>query len=202
LYQQNRFKEYQTDKKRPLFMKKEIALLITLCLCVLSMAASAQVVNGSFDGDFGWRSHVPGSGSVGFSGGQLRVHGSDEVSGPVTVYASQNIMLSAPGTLVFQLVSYESNDSGDYDFPVLVLNGQVRKLYSNGAVEGYDTPGRLIANNCMTHNTITFIIKLERGTHNIGFGVHSLDGYYGSGTAVFDNVAFVPDQVSASITTK
>lgn len=160
------------------------------------------IENGTFDSNKGWFYHVVGNGKVEIVTGQLIVSGPNKDdedinpnTTPATVYAYQDIEVTKAGTLSFKLLSYASmGDSGNNDYPVFILDKEVLKLYSNGFVEGHGGSGRHINNDLATGNTITYFVNLKPGKYRIGLGVHTVDGYYGSGIAVFDDVKFLPEK--------
>jgi hypothetical protein len=179
-----------------------VVLLVSSRLLAQAQAGGTVIENGKFDSNKGWFNHIVGNGKVEIVTGQLIVSGpnkddDDSVPNttPSTVYAYQDIEVGRTGTLTFKLLSYASlGDTGTGDYPVFILDKEVLKLYSNGFVENYGGAGRHINNDLATGNTITYMINLKPGKYRIGFGVHSADGYYGSGVAVFDDVAFYPEK--------
>ncbi|MCS7019819.1 MAG: hypothetical protein RMJ87_05925 [Cytophagales bacterium] len=190
-------------------MTRNVALLILIWLLNSWIVLQAQpnagemvIENGRFDSNKGWFHHVVGNGKIEIVTGQLIVSGpnkDDEDTNPsatpATVYAYQDIQVTKTGTLTFKLLSYASvGDSGSNDYPVFILDKEILKLYSNGFVENYGGAGRPIDNDLATGNTITYMINLKPGKYRIGLGVHTIDGYYGSGVAVFDDVAFYPEK--------
>jgi hypothetical protein len=179
-----------------------VILLLNSPLSVQSQPETMVIENGKFDSNKGWFNHVVGNGKIEVVTGQLIVSGvnkdDDDANPdvtPATVYAYQDIEVGKTGTLTFKLLSYATmGDSGEGDYPVFVLNNEPLKLYSNGFVEGHGGAGRHINNDLATGNTITYMINLKPGKYRIGFGVHTKDGYYGGGVAVFDDVAFYPEK--------
>lgn len=189
-------------------MKSIFTSIFTLIIVVLvnselpAQVGGTVIENGKFDSNKGWFNHVVGNGKVEVITGQLIVSSPNNDDGDTTpnttsatVYAYQDIEVTKTGTLTFKLLSYASlGDTGTGDYPVFILDKEVLKLYSNGFVENYGGAGRHINNDVPTGNTITYMINLKPGKYRIGLGVHTTDGYYGSGVAVFDDVAFYPER--------
>ncbi len=188
-------------------MMKQLFTVVTfLFVCAVPFVGYGQeqasvIENGTFDSSKGWFNHVEGNGSIEVLTGELIVTGpnrdEDDIPNPIpaTVYAYQDIQVIRPGSLVFKLVSYASiGDSGNNDYPVFILDNEILKLYENGSVEGHGGSGRQINNDRTTGNHITYVVKLKPGKYRIGFGVHTIDGYYGRGVAVFDEVMFKFDR--------
>jgi len=102
-------------------------------LCAAPTFSYAQVVNGDFSaGATGWTDNSPGTtDSNDFSGNQLTATSNDigaTTTGPsLQTFASQGFTAGDPGYLSYSLISYTSTDTGDFDFPIVVLDGvQIR----------------------------------------------------------------------------
>ncbi|MCS6969174.1 MAG: hypothetical protein RMJ44_10370 [Cytophagales bacterium] len=182
---------------------KVLLTLLAISTCALTNGQTASVIaNGKFDDMSGWKFNTPSNGSVEILTGQLIVTGVNRDEGEIvphmeaaTVYAYQEIEVTKPGSLTFQLISYTSSDTNCNDYPVFVLNDNLLKLYEDGTVESSSSSReKQICNGFATGNTITYIVKLQPGKHKVGLGVHTIDGYYGKGVAVFDNVMFIPEK--------
>lgn len=175
------------------------------------------IVDGRFDeGGTHWRTENTGSvpGVVAFAPGlYAEVAGPDQIltpaggGGPGTT-AIVPLPESFYGTrLDFTLLGYDSADAecgagGSYDYPVLLLNGQLHALNHDGSV----TPAIADPGDCALAGTITnddgvavpiaFSVDLvalagpaDPGGYAIGLGVHSVDSCCGAGVAQYADVS-------------
>ena len=152
------------------------------------------VTNGTFDGSSGWSASAPAGGSSSY-GGNLTVVGPDAGSQGFA-WSSQSGVDTGGADLEFDLLSYSSGDTGQWDYPVFYLDGTFYGLNSNGtlgaATSGGNGGAGSISNGLQVSSSIHFVVDIDAlagsGPHTIGFGVQSSDGGFGAGTAVFDNV--------------
>lgn len=157
-------------------------------------AATGGVSNGGFSGSGSWSSSTAQGGSITYAN-NLNVVGPDAGSQGFA-WSSQSGVDVNGANLVFDLLSYASGDSAQWDYPVFYLDGTFYGLNADGtlgAATGGGTGGSgTISNGNQTSSTISFSVDIEAiagpGSHTIGFGVQSSDGSFGAGTAVFDNV--------------
>ena len=158
-------------------------------------APSGGVTNGTFDGSGSWTNNIPSDGTITY-GGNLNVVGPDGGVQAFT-WASQSGVVVNGANLEFDLLSYTSSDTVDWDYPVFYLNGTFYGLNSNGTLGAATTGGTsgagTISNDGQTASTIHFVVDIDglaggAGPHTIGFGVNSADGGFGAGTAVYDTV--------------
>lgn len=153
------------------------------------------LVNGTFQGTagVGWTTNSPQNGFVVFSGAELNVTGADGPPGPATTWVGQTAALFT-GLLEFELWDYMSSDTGDWDFPVLVLGNQARGLNHDGtlgpafALNTNGTSGTINNASPALMVPVRFRIPVGTGLQVVGFGVHTRDGAAGAGFATFDNV--------------
>ncbi len=153
------------------------------------------VANGTFDGSASWTSNTPVGETITYSA-NLNVVGPDSGTGGFA-WASQGSVTVNGANLEFDLLSYSSSDIGDWDYPVFFLNGTYYGLNLNGtlgaATTGGSGNGGTVDNGAQVGSTIQYAVDIDAlagnsGPHTVGFGVHSVDGGYGAGTAVYDNV--------------
>ncbi len=153
---------------------------------------SPGVANGTFDSSASWTS-LSGGGAITFPG-NLNVVGADAGSASFTM-ASQSGVTVTGANLEFDLLSYSSGDTGGWDYPVFHLNGTYYGLNSNGTLGATTTGGNgnggTVDNAGQVTVSIHYIVNIDTlagnaGPHTIGFGVHTADGGFGAGTAVFD----------------
>lgn len=159
------------------------------------LARFGGVGNGTFDGGASWNSNTPNGGTITYPG-SLRVVGPNQ-SVRAFAWAGQGDVSVGNGVIAFDLLSYSSSDTGPYDYPVFYLNGTYRPLNANGTLggptTGTSTGTGTINNGNQVSSAIHFLVNINAlaghsGPHTIGFGVASVDGRFGAGTAVFDNV--------------
>ncbi len=152
------------------------------------------VANGTFDGGGSWTS-APGGGSITYPG-NLNVVGTNAGSGGFSLSSQGNVTVNG-ANLEFDLLSYSGSDSGDWDYPVFYLNGTYYGLNSNGtlgaATTGGTGGGGSVDNAGQVGSAIRYVVNIDAlagnsGPHTVGFGVHSVDGGFGAGTAVYDTV--------------
>ncbi|MCP4251380.1 MAG: hypothetical protein GY778_30460, partial [bacterium] len=158
---------------------------------------TAGVPNGTFDGGAAWSAAVdpPGTGGNVSFPGSLTVVGSDNGTGGFT-YVSQGEVDLAGQLLEFDLISYTSFDQGNFDRPVFYIDGVFWGLDESGHLGSVASiaqgPFGNIDNSNPIDRAIHFTVPIEGpggpGPHEIGFGVMSVDGAFGPGVAVFDNV--------------
>ncbi len=152
------------------------------------------VVNGTFDDATSWSGNIPVDGTITFAG-DLGVVGPDVGPGGFT-WASQTGVDLGGANLEFDLVSYSPTDTGDWDRPVFYVDGTFYGLDADGTLGSVATQANgafgTIDNGNPVAAVIHFVVDIEAlvgaGSHEIGFGVMSVDGALGAGTAVFDNV--------------
>lgn len=153
------------------------------------------VQNSTFDGATGWTTNALAGATITYPA-NLQVIGPDGSGGAVAFSSQATVDLSGQN-LQFDLLSYTSSDSQAFDRPIFHVDGVNYGLDHDGTL---GTPATLtnnaafgtIRNAQQAANPIHFNIDLEAlvgpGPHTIGFGVLSVDGLFGSGTAVFDTV--------------
>ena len=165
-----------------------LAFALATVFLVSGQLALAQVTNGDFSaGSTGWTNVQPSGGSMSYTGGELRVVGDNDGSGSnSTTYARQTISPADPGFLSFLLRSYSSSDNGDYDWPMVYINGTNYRIRTDGTL-ATSTPS---INNANPATNVTGVTSLSSGSNTIGFGVLSEDAQYGAGIAVWDDVEF------------
>ncbi|MCZ6699174.1 MAG: FG-GAP-like repeat-containing protein [Planctomycetota bacterium] len=164
--------------------------------------AAIGVANNGFDGSTAWVDNVPVNpgeeSAISYAGNDLNVTGPENdtnVGG--FAWASQgSVELNGSG-LEFDLLSYASADTVDWDRPVLYVDGSFYGLNDDGTL-GPVIPAPAqgafgtIDNGNPVAVPIHFVIDVEGlfgpGGHEIGFGVMSVDGDLGAGIAVFDSV--------------
>ncbi|MEM7215328.1 MAG: hypothetical protein AAF423_07270 [Pseudomonadota bacterium] len=161
----------------------------------LFSSALAQVVNGDFSaGGTGWTVVAPGTtDSVTFTGGVLTATANDigaTTAGPnLQTLGQQTFTAGDTGFLSYSLVSYTSTDIGDFDFPVVLIDGTTFRIQAG--------TGNLIAAPPAINNGSTFTTPplngatvLAAGSRTIAFGVETLDSGFGPGIATWDNIEF------------
>jgi CxxC motif-containing protein (DUF1111 family) len=164
------------------------------CAAGTCFPAGGGVANGGFADGTNWASNIPVDGSIAF-GGSLTVVGSDNDTGGFT-WAAQSAVNLNGANLEFDLLSYSSGDTGAFDRPVMRIDGDFYGLDADGTVgtitTGGDDASGTIDNGNQVGSPIHFTIDVEAlvgaGPHDIGLGVMSVDGQFGAGTAVFDDV--------------
>jgi len=153
------------------------------------------VANGTFDGSGSWTSNTPSGGTITFPA-NLNVVGANANSGGFA-WASQGSVTVNGANVEFDLLSYSSTDSADWDYPVFVLDGTFYGLNSNGtlgaATTGNNAGSGTVNNAGQVTAPIHYVVNVDAlagnaGPHTIGLGVNSVDGSFGAGTAVFDTV--------------
>ena len=187
------------------------SILLRLCLgsfvhLILTFSlgsgyAHAQIINGDFSaGNTGWTSVVPADGSVSYAGDELTVIGTDDSGGTNEVTLSQQAVTTGD-TLEFDLISYTNSDGHTYDYPVLVIDGALYALNSDGTVTptaGGDGNGGTAGPGSAN---IHYTVSLAPGAHTIGFGVLSTDACCGPASATFDNISTNLGNVVLSVAT-
>ena len=170
-------------------------LLFCIVLVVVSFLPKfsyAQVVNGDFSaGATGWTDNSPGTtDSNDFSGNQLTSTSNNigaVTNGPnLQTFASQGFTAGDAGFLSYTLVSYASGDTGDFDFPIVVLDGVQIRIRTDGTLSNTGT----LVNNANQVTNVSGVTTLAAGARTIGFGVRTLDSGFGPGIAVWDNIDF------------
>lgn len=164
-----------------------------VCAGGVCVGAGNGVTNGGFNGATGWASNIPVAGSITFNN-NLSTVGADAGAGGFT-WASQSGVLLSGGNLQFTLVSYTGADADAWDYPVIGIDNTFFGLNADGTLggptTGLNSEGGTI-DNANPATNVTFIVDVEAlagpGTHVIGLGVVSVDGQFGPGTAVYDNV--------------
>ncbi len=155
----------------------------------------AGVANGTFDGAASWTSNTAAGGSITYPA-NLNVVGTDAGAVGFT-WASQGSIAVNGANLEFDLLSYLSSDTGSWDYPVFYLDGTYYGLNQNGTLGAATTGGTggagTVDNGGQVSVAIHYIVNIDAvagnaGPHTIGFGVHSVDGGFGAGTAVYDTV--------------
>ena len=153
------------------------------------------VANGTFDGGTSWTSNTPVGGTISYSS-NANVVGPDAGTGGFAWSSQSGVMVSG-ANLEFDLLSYSSSDTGDWDYPVFYLDGTYYGLNSNGtlgaATGGGSGNGGTINNGAPVSSPIHYVVNIDAlagngGPHTVGFGVHSVDASFGAGTAVYDTV--------------
>ncbi len=157
--------------------------------------------NGTFDGSAGWSTTDLNGGNMTFAG-QLEVTGTNDGAGAFTWSAQMNVDVGND-PIEFDLISYTSTDTGAFDRPVFFLNGTFYGLDSDGTL-GQESTGTAanvgnINNDNQVNTPIHFVVDVAAiagpGRHTIGFGTLSVDGDFGAGVSVFDNI--LPVEVAA-----
>lgn len=177
------------------------------CVDDACLPAFAGVSNGTFDGAAGWTNNVPTDGTITYNG-VLRVEGPNPnaggTGGASAAWSTQTSVDLKGALLEFTLVSYTSVDELTFDYPVFVLDGTFYGLDADGTlgapIGAGGTDGAGTINNGSPASNVHFTVDIDAlagpGRHTIGFGVHSVDGGFGAGIAVFDNV--LPAQGNAA----
>jgi hypothetical protein len=158
-------------------------------------AGGSGVANGTFDDGSSWTSNVPGDGTITFPG-NLDVVGPGAAPGGYA-WASQAGIDLLGGNLEFDLVSWTPTDIQDWDRPVVSIEGTFYGLNADGTLGSVAPQAQgafgTIDNSNPIASPIHFSVDVEAlvgaGPHDIGFGVMSVDGGAGAGTAVYDDVA-------------
>jgi len=172
---------------------KIFVFLIALCVPLVPVIALGQVTNGDFSGGgAGWTTVAPGTGdNIAYTSNRLTATSNNIcncTTGPnVQTFASQSITLTDPGYLSYQLISYSSGDSGNFDFPITIIDGTQLRIRTSGVLSN---TGTLVSNANQASNLTGGFGLTTAGSHTIAFGVRSTDSGFGSGTAVWDNIAF------------
>ena len=172
--------------------RKKLHLLTLVLLCAAPTLSYAQVVNGDFSaGATGWTDNSPGTtDSNDFSGNQLTATSNDigaTTTGPsLQTFASQGFTADDPGYLSYSLISYTSTDTGDFDFPIVVLDGVQIRIRTDGTLSNTGT----LINNDNQVAGISGSTTLAAGARTIGFGVRTVDSGFGPGIAIWDDIAF------------
>ncbi|MEM7067793.1 MAG: hypothetical protein AAF478_02835 [Pseudomonadota bacterium] len=164
-------------------------LAIGAWLCIADCnSANAQIINGDFTaGATGWVSTAPTNSTLSYGGDNLVASSDDDGSGFTRTFSSQAITLAEAGFVDFTLVSYTSVDVGNFDYPMVLLNGTFFQILGSGAL-GTDGGGGV--NNGNPASNVTGTIGLAVGGHTIGFGVTSTDAIFGPGIATWDSIQF------------
>lgn len=158
------------------------------------VAATIGVVNNTFDGPAGWTDNIPSDGALTYTGA-LSATGPNANDGAFT-WSSQTGVVT-DGSIEFDLISYTSSDTAQWDRPVFSVNGSFFGLNANGTLgSAIATPTNgafgTIDNSNQVAAPIHFVIDLQAiagaAPYEIGFGVMSADGLQGAGVAVFDTV--------------
>ncbi len=153
------------------------------------------VQNNTFDGGAGWVATQAGGATITYPA-LLRVVGPNG-SGGAIAFSTQGTVDLVGQNLEFDLIRYTSNDTESYDRPIFHVDGVNYGLDHDGtlgspATLSNTTSFGTIRNANQAPNLIHFNIDLEAivgpGPHVIGFGVLSVDGLAGAGTAEFDTV--------------
>ena len=170
---------------------QKFAFLGAVFLLPFSTAA-AQVVNGDFSsGATGWATVAPGTtDSVTYTGGNLRATSNDigaTTTGPnLQTFGQQTFTAGDFGFLFYTLVSYTSSDIGDFDYPIIMLDGAENRIATDGTFNG--TPN--VNNSAQVTTAISGVTTFTAGSRTIGFGVRTLDSGFGAGIATWDNITF------------
>jgi len=170
---------------------QKLVFLVAVFLFSFS-TASAQVVNGDFSsGATGWTTVAPGTtDSVVYTGGNLRATSNNigaTTTGPnLQTFGQQTFVAGDIGFLFFTLVSYTSSDIGDFDYPIIMLDGAENRIATDGTFNG--TPN--VNNSAQVTTAVSGFASLAAGTRTIGFGVRTLDSGFGAGIATWDNISF------------
>ncbi len=164
------------------------AAVFLIVLLAFGAPVNAQITNGDFSGGAtGWTSTAPTNSTLNYGGGNLVATSDDDGSGFTRTYASQAITLTEAGFVDFTLVSYTSTDTGNFDYPSVLLNGTFFQIQSTGVLT-IDGGGGV--NNSNPATNVTGATGLASGAHTIGFGVTSTDAIFGPGIATWDNIQF------------
>lgn len=155
--------------------------------------AGSGVVNGGFNGSSGWVDHTDVGGPIVYAN-QLEVNGPDGDGGGFTWADQANVIVDG-GNLQFTIVSYTSSDSATWDYPVVYIDGDYYGIDDDGTL-GPQTPGgngnsgTINNGNQVMNVNISFDLDAIAGpgSHTVGFGVHSVDGLFGGGILIVDNV--------------
>ncbi len=158
------------------------------------VSGSAGVVNGGFVDNSNWTDNLFGDGSITY-GGTLTVVGTDAGTGGVNWSSQAGVDVSG-ANLEFDLISWTPTDAADWDRPIFHIDGTDYGLNADGTIGTVATLANGAFGTIDNTNPVTvpihFIIDIEAltgaGPHTVGFGVLSVDGQFGAGTAVFDNV--------------
>lgn len=172
--------------------RQKLGFLTIAYFCFLS-SAFAQVVNGDFSaGATGWTAVAPGTtDSVTFTGGNLTATSNDigaTTAGPdVQTFGQQTFTVSDTGFLVYTLVSYTDTDIGDFDFPIILLDGVENRVATDGTFNG----APLVNNDNNVTSPVSGFAPLASGSRTIGFGVRTRDSGFGPGVATWDDIDFL-----------
>lgn len=164
--------------------------------CAFGTCRSGNLIvnNGGFNGQTGWTNNIPVAGSITYPN-NLRVVGSNNGNGGFT-WASQANLNFMGGKLEFDLLSYtNATDAADWDYPVIRIDSMFFGLNANGTIGPIsfgDNDGAGTIRNSNQVTNVHFVIDIDAvagpGPHTIGFGVCAVDGEFGAGIAVYDNV--------------
>ncbi|MDJ0613740.1 MAG: hypothetical protein QNJ29_08675 [Rhizobiaceae bacterium] len=171
---------------------QKLLFLVGFCLCLIQYS-HAQVVNGDFSaGGTGWTAVTPGTtDSVTFTGGNLTATSNDigaTTTGPdLQTLGQQTFTAGDAGFLIYTLVSYTDTDIGDFDFPIIVLDGVENRIATDGTIGG--TP--LVNNDNNITTPISGFTTIAAGSRTIGFGVRTRDSGFGPGVATWDDIDFL-----------
>lgn len=152
--------------------------------------------NNGFDGATGWTTTAAGGSTITYPS-KLNVVGPNGNGGAMG-YSSQLVDLNG-ANLEFDLLRYVSSDSEAWDRPVFYLDGTFYGLDADGTLgtaipatptntATYGTIRNAAQVTTTVHFTVDITAMVGPGPHSIGFGVLSVDGLAGAGTAEFDTV--------------
>lgn len=159
---------------------------------ILPTVSYGQVVNGDFSaGATGWTDVSPGTtDSNVFTGGNLVSTANDigaTTTGPnLQTFGQQTFTAADPGFLSYLLVSYTTTDIGDFDFPIVIIDGTTFRITAAGNL----VAGPPAINNGSPVTNVSGSTTLTAGSRTIGFGVQTLDSGFGPGIATWDDIEF------------
>lgn len=166
-------------------------LLAVAAFLYLSQTVFAQIVNGDFSGGAtGWTSTAPADSSLVFGAGQLTATSDNNGGGTSTTLATQTFTAGDPGFLSYLLVSYNSTDVADWDWPLFRVNGTNFRLSTTGALIASVQGAAGAITNATGVTNVSGVTTLAAGSNTIGPGVFSQDSILGVGIAVWDDIDF------------
>ncbi len=162
---------------------------VTVFLFAFMPFANAQVTNGDFNsGATGWSSAAPTNSTLSFSGNQLTTVSDDDGGTNSRTYASQSITTSDPGFLSLLLTSYTSTDTGEFDYPMVLVGSTFFWINTSGGTQ--TTPTDAVDNDNTGITNLSVVTTMTATTTTIGTGVTATDSVFGSGTAIWDDIEF------------
>ncbi|MBX3394477.1 MAG: VCBS repeat-containing protein [Phycisphaerae bacterium] len=156
------------------------------------------VQNNGFDGAAGWTTFTTQGGTITFPSA-LNVVGPNTSQLDSLAHAFQATIDFNGQNFEFDLLQYTSGDTESWDRPFISIDGVNYGLNHDGTlgnvipanfdnVATYGTIRNAQPANSPIHFSINIQSLVGPGPHTIGFGVASVDGLAGAGTARFDTV--------------